>query len=268
MNMAYRFDVEVHYNTRTDAGATRFVVEPDSNGFRVVDSRNGHLHSARIADKDRAQRQAVTMNEQAARHSGRLTGMLDGWKPGDTLEHVTTFPVFADSYGMALTIVFREMNRVDGDEWISTQNLPVRSMCKGDVVVLRCRQVFGLLGKAFVAEAFGWTQLSDAQAAMIGRTVESVDDSDESRFRTALEIIANHPTANAIDLVNEARATLGMADVAATEVMDDEQEQPDEGPSCSICDALGHGYPGGGPCPLEERGAMDADRDFDLYGSY
>lgn len=25
-----------------------------------------------------------------------------------------------------------------------------------------------------------------------------------------------------------------------------------EGPTCSICDALGHGYPGGGPCPLEQ----------------
>lgn len=23
---------------------------------------------------------------------------------------------------------------------------------------------------------------------------------------------------------------------------------------CSICDAMGHGYPGGGPCPLEDRG--------------
>ncbi len=30
-----------------------------------------------------------------------------------------------------------------------------------------------------------------------------------------------------------------------------------EGPSCSICDALGHGYPGGGPCPLEETGEDD-----------
>jgi len=28
----------------------------------------------------------------------------------------------------------------------------------------------------------------------------------------------------------------------------------DEGPSCSICDALGHGYVGGPPCPLEDRG--------------
>ncbi len=26
------------------------------------------------------------------------------------------------------------------------------------------------------------------------------------------------------------------------------------GRTCSICDAVGHGYPGGGPCPLEERG--------------
>jgi len=25
----------------------------------------------------------------------------------------------------------------------------------------------------------------------------------------------------------------------------------DEGPCCSICDGLGHGYPGGPPCPLE-----------------
>lgn len=24
-----------------------------------------------------------------------------------------------------------------------------------------------------------------------------------------------------------------------------------EGPTCSICDGLGHGYPGGPPCPLE-----------------
>jgi hypothetical protein len=30
-------------------------------------------------------------------------------------------------------------------------------------------------------------------------------------------------------------------------------DQEEEGPACSICDALGHGYPGGGPCPLEER---------------
>lgn len=30
-----------------------------------------------------------------------------------------------------------------------------------------------------------------------------------------------------------------------------------EGPTCSICDGLGHGYPGGPPCPLEERGRDD-----------
>lgn len=31
----------------------------------------------------------------------------------------------------------------------------------------------------------------------------------------------------------------------------------DDGPTCSICDALGHGYPGGRPCPLEDRGWDD-----------
>jgi hypothetical protein len=35
----------------------------------------------------------------------------------------------------------------------------------------------------------------------------------------------------------------------------------DEGPSCSLCDGLGHGYPGGGPCPLEDRGWQDAWQD-------
>ena len=25
-----------------------------------------------------------------------------------------------------------------------------------------------------------------------------------------------------------------------------------EGRTCSICDGVGHGYPGGGPCPLED----------------
>lgn len=30
------------------------------------------------------------------------------------------------------------------------------------------------------------------------------------------------------------------------------EEWFDEGPTCSICDGLGHGYPGGRPCPLED----------------
>lgn len=33
----------------------------------------------------------------------------------------------------------------------------------------------------------------------------------------------------------------------------------DEGPTCSICDGVGHGYPGGPPCPLETRGAAEAE---------
>jgi len=35
-----------------------------------------------------------------------------------------------------------------------------------------------------------------------------------------------------------------------------EEEWP---PTCSLCDGLGHGYPGAGPCPLEERGQYDAE---------
>jgi hypothetical protein len=36
---------------------------------------------------------------------------------------------------------------------------------------------------------------------------------------------------------------------------------------CSICDGLGHGYPGGAPCPLEDRGWGDDDpRDAPTWG--
>lgn len=31
----------------------------------------------------------------------------------------------------------------------------------------------------------------------------------------------------------------------------------DEPGTCSICDGIGHGYPGAGPCPLEETGEDD-----------
>lgn len=33
-------------------------------------------------------------------------------------------------------------------------------------------------------------------------------------------------------------------------------EEQWEGPTCSVCDAVGHGY-GGIPCPLEDRGWRD-----------
>jgi hypothetical protein len=42
---------------------------------------------------------------------------------------------------------------------------------------------------------------------------------------------------------------------------DSNWEPDEEGPTCGICDAVGHGFPGGGPCPLEERGWEDAERD-------
>lgn len=37
--------------------------------------------------------------------------------------------------------------------------------------------------------------------------------------------------------------------------------------TCSLCDAVSHGYPGGGPCPLEERG-WDDWRQEELESSY
>lgn len=43
------------------------------------------------------------------------------------------------------------------------------------------------------------------------------------------------------------------------EILSDD-ESCDEGPTCSICDGLGHGYPGAGPCPLEDRGYDDGER--------
>lgn len=41
-----------------------------------------------------------------------------------------------------------------------------------------------------------------------------------------------------------------------------EEAQADEGPTCSICDGVGHGYPGGGPCPLEMRGNYDGEPEW------
>jgi hypothetical protein len=32
-----------------------------------------------------------------------------------------------------------------------------------------------------------------------------------------------------------------------------------DGPTCSLCDGLGHGYPGAGPCPLEMTGWAEAE---------
>jgi len=53
-----------------------------------------------------------------------------------------------------------------------------------------------------------------------------------------------------------------IAEGVADESGDVEWEWWDEGPVCSICDGSGHGYPGGPPCPLEERGWDDG---FDAW---
>lgn len=61
------------------------------------------------------------------------------------------------------------------------------------------------------------------------------------------------------------------ADGTVTPVSDDDLADLDEhyeGPTCSLCDGLGHGYPGGGPCPLEERGWAEAEADRLRYGAF
>lgn len=49
--------------------------------------------------------------------------------------------------------------------------------------------------------------------------------------------------------------------VVATFSTEDEAAEflygPPDPPTCSLCDAVGHGYPGAGPCPLEETGEDD-----------
>lgn len=50
----------------------------------------------------------------------------------------------------------------------------------------------------------------------------------------------------------------------AAELSDYEEAMYDQR-CCSICDGAGHGYPGAGPCPLEERGSYDAREDYDAH---
>ena len=50
--------------------------------------------------------------------------------------------------------------------------------------------------------------------------------------------------------LNFLRSIPTLADVSGWELLDEYEDER----TCSICDGLGHGYPGAGPCPLEERG--------------
>lgn len=44
------------------------------------------------------------------------------------------------------------------------------------------------------------------------------------------------------------------AEESAYEICDDcYADMWDERPTCTICDGYGHGYPGAGPCPLEDQ---------------
>jgi hypothetical protein len=72
-----------------------------------------------------------------------------------------------------------------------------------------------------------------------------------------------HPLANTYRTLASGREVFIDAKGLATLL--DEDCGWDEGPTCSICDALGHGYPGGGPCPLEDSGWYDPEEERERY---
>lgn len=77
----------------------------------------------------------------------------------------------------------------------------------------------------------------------------------------ALRLLGDIPAALRVEQANEATVTelrlhsehLEAADRVARLATQDNDDGYDwtEGPTCSICDGVGHGYPGAGPCPLE-----------------
>lgn len=67
-----------------------------------------------------------------------MGAMMDFNPETDALRHVATLTVYARSPESACEKVWQEMNRgsLEGQEYISTEGLEVRSMCMGDVVRL------------------------------------------------------------------------------------------------------------------------------------
>jgi hypothetical protein len=64
----------------------------------------------------------------------------------------------AETYLEALEVVFRQMNRVDGTEYISRANLGVPSLSVGDTVSFRFRGG----RRHFVCEGCGWAEISES----------------------------------------------------------------------------------------------------------
>jgi len=64
----------------------------------------------------------------------------------------------------------------------------------------------------------------------------------------------------------ESHEACGDTEVKAFEVADEVINGPAEPRCCSICDGMGHGYPGGGPCPLENMGEPMSEREEYLLG--
>jgi hypothetical protein len=69
--------------------------------------------------------------------------------------------------GTALNIIWRQCNRVDGQEWISTSGLKTRSLSCGDIVTLD--------GKIFLIESFTRRELNQEQADWIIENITGRD---------------------------------------------------------------------------------------------
>ena len=78
---------------------------------------------------------SVYYNDEKDEH-GRHVAWCDGYEHGHQMHFVTTFTVEAEDVHHAAEVVWRQMNRVDGNEYISTANIEDRSMCVGDVVCI------------------------------------------------------------------------------------------------------------------------------------
>ena len=78
---------------------------------------------------------SVFYNDEKDEH-GRHVAWMDGYQKDHHVSFVASFEVEAEDTHHAAEVAWRQMNRVDGTEYISTKNLEVRSMCVGDVVVV------------------------------------------------------------------------------------------------------------------------------------
>lgn len=78
--------------------------------------------------------------------------------------------------------------------------------------------------------------------------------------REAHELWVELETANEVLFAAQSAADEAFREVSRLEALiqpDWQDDGWDEGPTCPICDGLGHGVPGTRPCPIEDSGRYD-----------